>query len=361
MELPSLNSGRLISIYEFTYTPEIFLRIVPKSKTKTYKTFPQKILYYMIAILYYLSFVPFRFQNIWNSKTGYFDVRLYSNGFQKVKPLNLIITDKILLQILIVLNLIFKQILCAAMHIILLTLTVHLLFATFGPDEQGNIYANSILDSTLVLVGSGMIWYFIYTVWFDQTHFLFLAQMDTLDTHKFAKHKYNIKDRIQNCIATVIPVILLMSSLYQFCIANLNSKYVSYTVQFWFKMLFVFQLVLFNFPEDIFIVTALRLRDRAQLFLDNNFNSRDIENRITTSTIIREYYELDDFVNELNDKFGFWLLIHMVVGIPYLSQKSVEFFKGSTSFISVLLNIPVMFAHIFFLFVAASVTQKVIE
>lgn len=260
---------------------------------------------------------------------------------------------------MIVLYLIIQQAFCAAMHTILLTLTVILLATVFGPDEHGNIYGNSMLDSTIALVGSAMICYFIFTVWFNQSIFLLLAQIDTLTTSQVAKHKYNIEERIQNYIATVIPGIIVMSSIYQFCTANLNNKCVGHTIQFWFKMLFGFQLVLFNLPGDIFIATALRLRDRAQLFLDYNFNFRDIENHVITRNIIREYYKLDDFVNELNDKFGLWVLIHMVVGIPYISQKSVEFFKGSTNFINVLVNIPFMFATIFFLFVAASVSQKV--
>lgn len=99
MDFGTLKLSNLISIYEFPYAPEILMKFRQKNRTQVYKTFSQKYIYYMIAILYYFCYVPFRFQRIWNSKTGYFDVQLYSNGFQKVKPLNLIITDKILLKI----------------------------------------------------------------------------------------------------------------------------------------------------------------------------------------------------------------------------------------------------------------------
>ncbi len=246
------------------------------------------------------------------------------------------------------------------MHITLLTLTIALLVATFGPDEKGNIYANTMLDSTIALIGSAMICYFCYTVWFHQSSFLILVQTDILTGPRVPKQKYNVEEKAENYIATMISIINTMCTVYQFFAANLNGKYMTNTVKFWLKMLFILKLVLFNLPGNIFIATTLRLRDRSRLFL-NKFISGDIENRAVNqnNNILREYYQLDDFVNQLNNKFGLWVLIHMILGTPYLSQKSVEFFKGSSSFSSVLLSIPVTFAHIFFLFVAASASQKV--
>ncbi len=85
MEFGNIKARHLISIYEFTYIPVLFPKFKPKPRTQISTAFSQRYIYYMIAILYYFSYVPFRFRKVQNTKTGDIEIIFHSNGLQKVK------------------------------------------------------------------------------------------------------------------------------------------------------------------------------------------------------------------------------------------------------------------------------------
>ncbi len=226
-------------------------------------------------------------------------------------------------------------------------MTIPMLYATFGPDKHGKMKANSILDFTLGVFGTGVIWYFVHFVWFCQSNFLLLMQPDTIVHHQ----KRNIKESMQNLCAILLPSFNIFSSLYTFFEVSAVDSYK--TEGIWSPsnvraVGFVLLLILFNLQHNFFQVIVLRFRERTKIFCELITSGSK-----PTQNVLKEYEQLDLHINQLNEKFGTWILISAVFAIPYLSQKFIELFKGSVSLLAGLLNIPFLIAEIFYLLMAA--------
>lgn len=238
-------------------------------------------------------------------------------------------------------------------------MTIPMLYATFGPDEQGKMKANSVLDFTLGVFGTGVIWYFLYFVWFNQLNFLLLMQPDMVTTYMFVPQhqKGKLKERVQNLCAILLPIFNIFGSVYSFFEVSAVEIHKSGGILSPIVIkgtAYVLLIVLFNIQHNFFQVLTLRFREKTEMFCELVSNIHLCRSQHKhTETILREYEKLDLYVDQLNEKFGTWVLISAVVAIPYLSQKFIELFKGSVSVVIGLLNIPFLVAEIFYLLMAA--------
>lgn len=313
-------------------------------ETNGYLSFSQRYTLSALSTLYYIGFVPFRFHTNDRSITK---LDIFSWKVRKS---------------------VFQKLLCVIVHMVLFAMICCKVYGTFGKDSSFGSSQDSpsmlqaAMTFNLILVPT----YFIVSIWRYENRFKTLIQLNCQPTTNFLKLERNpVKRAFENVLAILFPLLsfaeILVAAVHEIFKTNVNSELDNWKiVQLAFCVIsqVIYELSV-GTPDILFPLIVLSYRDRAEQFLSFVFSSKNA--MVYASSVIKEFYALEKYVNEINDKFGIWILIYSVATIPFYSINLIKFFSGTMSLFYGLTAIWFCCGTSFYFLMAANVSSEVCD
>lgn len=309
-----------------------------EQKRRIQMTFSQNYAFWFTNILYYFSLAPFRFK-----MTSTINLQANQVNLEWKTHTNVV-----------------QKLVCIFTHTVI-TLTVFI-FVSYSLDSERGIptKSNSLFYAAIVITGTFLVFYVSISIWFYEPRFRLLLDFNESNCYNYRSNdKIPILHKFQNISAIICVIVSVVDPFIEiFYVQNMYKWTESVLWASIVRVLVCIYALVSHFPDVLFRGLSFTFRDKASQFAAMVASSEE-EAVIPARLIWEEYFNLYNYVQNLNDKFGIWILTYAVLFIPFYSLKLNDLLQGNLSVLKGVFNVSYFVGTSIFLIMSANSSLQV--